>query len=116
MNTSIKHHHFLHRSLLLAIFFLVVGCTEDILDTEPQTSISESVAFSTPEKILANVYNLYSKVQNQGYYGGRHIIYNEQRGEEFSQNDGNANVGALFWAHNAIGTSQLIGDLWTAAF
>ena len=116
MNTSTKPHSFLYRTLLAALFFLTVGCTEDILDTEPQTSISESVAFSTPEKILANVYNLYSKVQNQGYYGGRHIIYNEQRGEEFSQNDGNANVGALFWSHNAIATSQLIGDLWTAAY
>jgi len=117
MNTSTKpYQRFLYKSLLLVFFVLTLGCTEDILDTTPETSISESVAYSTPEKILANVYNLYSKVQNQGYYGGRHIIYNEQRGEEFSQNDGNANVGALFWSHNAIATSQLIGDLWTAAY
>lgn len=103
--------------ILSAVFLLSgVSCTEDILDVTPQTNISESIAFSTPEKIQAGVYNLYSKVQNANFYGGRFVIYNEQRGEEFSQNDGNSNVGALFWNHNAISTSQLINDLWTAAY
>ena len=48
----------------LAFTTIFSSCTKHILDTEPQTSISEQVAFSTPEKILAQVNNLYSRIQH----------------------------------------------------
>ena len=82
---------------------LILGsCRKNILDTQPLTSISEDVAFSTPEKILGQVNNLYSRIQNAGFYGGRQILFNEQRGEEFSQNDPNTSVGAGVWGQNAL--------------
>jgi len=77
------------------------SCRKGILDTHPETSISEQVAFSTPEKILAQVNNLYSRIQQPLFYGGRQILFNEQRGEEFSQNDPNSSVGASVWNQNA---------------
>ncbi|MFT3822578.1 MAG: RagB/SusD family nutrient uptake outer membrane protein [Chitinophagaceae bacterium] len=94
----------------------VVSCRKNLLDTQPQTRISEDVAFSTPEKILAQVNNLYSKVQVAGFYGGRHILFNEQRGEEFSQNDPNSSVGASIWGQNALSNDNLVNTLWSAAY
>src|SRR3954453_4662052 len=90
--------------MFTAFTFVVIfsSCKKNILDTQPKTSISDQVAFSTPEKILAQVNNLYSKIQVAGFYGGRQILFNEQRGEEFSQNDPNSSVGASVWGQNAL--------------
>jgi len=95
---------------------LTPSCTKDILDTEPQTSISELTAYSTPEKVLAQVNNLYYRIQRPGFYGGRYILFNEQRGEEFSQNSGNAAEGALIWQHTALSTDSFVGNLWSLAY
>jgi starch-binding outer membrane protein, SusD/RagB family len=92
------------------------SCTKDILDTVPQNSISELSAFSTPDKILAQVNNLYYRIQRAQFYGGRYILFNEQRGEEFSQNSGNAAEGALIWQHTALSTDSFVGNLWSLAY
>src|SRR6186713_2465197 len=102
--------------LLLLIVIVTGACKKNILDTQPQTRISEDIAFSTPEKILAQVNNLYSKIQNASYYGGRHVIFNEQRGEEFSQNDPNSSVGASIWGQNALANYNLVNSLWSSAY
>ena len=101
-------------SLSLAI--ILGSCKKNLLDTQPKTSISDQVAFSTPEKILAQVNNLYSKMQNAGFYGGRQILFNEQRGEEFSQNDPNSSVGASVWGQNALSNDNLLNNVWTRAY
>jgi len=102
--------------ILLLITVFTGACKKNILDTQPQTRISEQIAFSTPEKILAQVNNLYSKVQNASYYGGRHVLFNEQRGEEFSQNDPNSSVGASIWGQNALANDNLVNSLWASAY
>lgn len=98
----------------LIIFFS--ACTKNILNTEPQTSISDNVAFSTPAKILAQVNNLYAILENPGFYGGRQILFNEQRGGEFSQNDPNSAVGSTIWGQNALSTDNLVNNVWTQAY
>lgn len=102
--------------ILIVAIHLFTACTSDLLDTTPTTDISELEAFSTPEKILAQVNNLYSAVQNQNYYGGRYVLFNEQRGDEFAQNDANASVGALIWQQNPLSTDVFITNLWSAAY
>ena len=110
------------RSILYLLGWIIIiavylpSCTKDILETSPQTRISERTAFSTPDKILAQVNNLYSKVQAGNFYGSRYILFNEQRGEEFSQNDGNASVGALIWQQNALSSDNFVNGLWSAAY
>lgn len=103
-------------SLIVTLLATATSCRKDLLNAVPLTSISEVTAYSTPAKIQAEVNNLYSKIQNSNFYGGRYILYNEQRGEEFSQNDANAAVGALIWQQNALSTDALITSLWTQAY
>ena len=102
--------------IMLLSMAVITSCKKNLLETVPTTRISEVNAFSTPEKILAQVNNLYSKIQTASFYGGRLILFNEQRGEEFSQNDGNAAVGALIWQQNPLSTSDLVSGLWNAAY
>jgi hypothetical protein len=103
--------------LVSGLSFVIAGsCKKNILDTQPEISISEQVAFSTPEKILAQVNNLYSRLQNPAFYGGRQILFNEQRGEEFSQNDPNSSVGASVWGQNALSNDNLLNNVWARAY
>jgi hypothetical protein len=116
MKTLNKHTIYAAAVLLIISSITLVSCRKNLLDTVPQTTISEKNAYDTPEKILGGVYNLYKKLQSAQYYGGKHFIYNELRGDEFGQNDGNANVGALIWGQNPLSTSAQVQNLWNAAY
>ncbi|RZL15570.1 MAG: RagB/SusD family nutrient uptake outer membrane protein, partial [Pedobacter sp.] len=117
MKTIYQHRKHIAVGLIGGIISLLsLSCTKDILDTEPQTSISELSAYSTPDKVLAQVNNLYYRIQRPNFYGGRYVLFSEQRGEEFSQNSGNAAEGALIWQHTALSTDSFVGDLWSLAY
>lgn len=100
--------------LLLSLF--LISCDKDFLNTVPNTSINETEAFSTPKQFTAHVANMYSQMQNPNFYGGRYIIFNEQRGDEFGQNDGNAATGSAVWNQNVATTNEYINDVWAAAY
>lgn len=92
------------------------SCTKNLLNTVPVTSVSDATAFSTSDKILAGVNNLYSQLENASFYGGSDIIYNEQRGDEFSQNDGNNSTGANVWNQSITASGNFVNNVWSAAY
>lgn len=98
----------------LLLFF--TSCKKDFLNTVPKTTIPEEVAYSTPGKILAQVNNLYGQLQSATFYGGRFIVFNEQRADEFGQNDGNAATGSAIWNQNVASTSEYINNVWSAGY
>jgi len=104
----------------IVISFVIVlfasACNDDLLDIEPETAIPESIAFSTPEKILAQTNNLYKQLQNQNFYGGRFIIFNEQRADQFGQNDGNAATGSAVWNQNVASTNDFVNNVWSVGY
>ncbi|WP_428667081.1 RagB/SusD family nutrient uptake outer membrane protein [Runella sp.] len=99
----------------LLVAFLM-GCHNNLLDTAPITSISTEAAYSTPAKILAQVNGLYGQFSSQSLYGGRHIVFNEQRGDEFSQNDGNNSTGANVWNQSITASGDFVNSVWSAAY
>lgn len=104
--------------ILISCFVLLFtsACNDDLLDTKPETSIPESLAFSTPEKILAQTNNLYKQLQNQSFYGGRFIVFNEQRADQFGQNDGNAATGSAVWNQNVASTNDFVNNVWSVGY
>jgi len=100
---------------MVALLF-ATACSDDMLDTQPETSIPEAVAFSTPAKILAQTNNLYKQLQNQNFYGGRFIIFNEQRADQFGQNDGNAATGSAVWNQNVASTNDFVNNVWSVGY
>ncbi|MCK8495028.1 RagB/SusD family nutrient uptake outer membrane protein [Spirosoma sp. RP8] len=95
---------------------LFSACRKDILDAVPVTSISNESAYSTPAKILAQVNGIYAQFGSASYYGGRFIVFNEQRGNEFSQNDGNNSTGANVWNQSISASGDFVNAVWTAAY
>jgi hypothetical protein len=114
-----KKYNLFQLRWIIAIIISVVllsSCKKNLLNTVPQTSISSATAYSTPAKIQAAVYGLYSGLQNGSFYGGRYIIFNEQRGDEFSQNDPNSATGAAVWGQNISASTDLVNNLWDQAY
>ena len=99
-----------------ALLFSAASCHNNILDLTPKNSISEETAFGTPAKILAQVNGLYGLLSAESFYGGRYLIFNEQRGNEFSQNDGNNSTGANVWNQSISGSGDFVNAVWSAAY
>jgi starch-binding outer membrane protein, SusD/RagB family len=106
------------KNILFSLLFLAgfTSCESDFLNTTPKTTIPESEAYSTPGKLLAQVNNLYSQVQNPSFYGGRFIVFNEQRADEFGQTDGNASTGSAVWSQNVASTNDFVNNVWSAGY
>lgn len=104
--------------ILISWFFLagMTACNDDLLNTIPQTSIPEEIAYNTPAKMLAQTNNLYKQLQNQNYYGGRFIVFNEQRADQFGQNDGNAAAGSAVWNQNVASTNDFVNNVWSVCY
>lgn len=102
--------------LLLSILLTGVSCDKDILETVPITNISSSNAFDTPERIVSQVNALYLSVKNAQFYGGRYIIYQELRGDEFILNKPNVQTGQLTWSHTVNSSTSEVQNLWGNAY
>lgn len=103
-------------SILILAITTLFACESDFLNTVPKTNIAENEAFNTPGKLLAQVNNLYGQVQNASFYGGRFIVFNEQRADEFGQNDGNAATGSAVWNQNVASTNDFVNNVWSAGY
>ena len=106
------------KNTVTSLLFLLAmtACQSDFLDTVPKTSVAEETAYSTPGKIVAQVNNLYGQIQNASFYGGRFIIFNEQRADEFGQNDGNAATGSAVWNQNVSSTNDFVNKVWSVGY
>ncbi|AWG23382.1 hypothetical protein FFWV33_18525 [Flavobacterium faecale] len=107
---------FILSSLTVLLVFAVSSCEKDLLDTTPKTSIPEADAYSTPGKMAAQVNYLYKLLQNQSLYGGRFIVFNEQRADEFGQSDGNAAAGSAVWNQNVASTNDFVNNVWSVCY
>ena len=102
--------------LMLSMLAAGTSCDKDILETVPTTNISSSNAFDTPERIIAQVNALYLSVKNAQFYGGRYIIYQELRGDEFILNKPNVQTGQLTWSHTVNSSTSEVQNLWGNAY
>ncbi|WP_366184063.1 RagB/SusD family nutrient uptake outer membrane protein [Flavobacterium ovatum] len=102
--------------MVALLFFSFSSCEKDLLDTTPKTSIAEDDAYSTAGKMAAQVNYLYKLLQNQSFYGGRYIVFNEQRADEFGQNDGNAAAGSAVWNQNVGSTNDFVNNVWSVCY
>ena len=113
MNTPV----YLKGLLLISILsILTVSCQKGELEVSPITTIAGNDAYSTPAKIGSQVNALYGQLSDPGYYGGRYLVFNEQRGNEFSQNDGNNSTGANVWNQTISASGDFVNAVWTAGY
>lgn len=95
----------------------VLACDEkSLLEPTPITSLSDLQAFSTPDRVLAQVNGLYSSTKSGQLYGGRYYIYNDVRGEEFLNVTSNGVTALQTWNHTNNSSSNEPTNMWNAAY
>jgi hypothetical protein len=103
--------------LLLGSVTLATSCKkEEDLFPVPTTNISDASAFATPDRIANQVRGLYATLRNGNFYGGRYLIYNDIRGEEFLLLDPNEVTGAGVWSQTVNNSTNNVKDLWSQAY
>lgn len=106
----------LRGSLLCIMLINATSCTKNLLNPTVITSISDQAAFDTPDRILAQVNGLYASIKSGSFYGGREIIYNELRADEFIMNKPNVVTGQQTWSQSVNSGTSEVNSLWTAGY
>ena len=101
------------------ILIAVVGlfsCRKDKLSPIPETTISDAVAFQTPDRALQAVNGMYAAVKTGQFYGGRYLVYNDIRGEEFENRTNNGVTGLQTYNYTVTPGLNEVSNLWSAAY
>jgi hypothetical protein len=108
-------------SKLYAFFLLVLlaggtSCRKDLLYPQPQTSVADVSAFSTPARIQNQVLSLYGALKNGNVYGGRYVIYGDIKADNFINQLSNLVTGSDVWQGNPTNSAQAVTNLWQFAY
>ncbi len=101
---------------LLLVIATFTSCQKELLDPIPQTVLSDASAFSSPDRILQQVFGVYSQVKNGNFLGGRTIVYNDVRGEDWVNVTGNGVTAVGAWNFTLISTDNQVEGQWSAAY
>ncbi|TKC00344.1 RagB/SusD family nutrient uptake outer membrane protein [Pedobacter cryophilus] len=102
--------------LSLTTLFLLSSCDKEILSPVSETAISDANAFDTPTRIEQQINGLYSTLKSGQFYGGRYLIYNDIRGEEFINRLDNLVTGKAVWSLNVESGRDEVNNLWATAY
>src|SRR5690349_11009599 len=95
---------------------LMSSCHKELLTPSPTTSISNTSAFATPDRILNQVRGLYAALRNGQFYGGRYPVYNDIRADEFINELTNGVTGLEVWAGTQNNNNAQVTGLWSQAY
>lgn len=127
---------FLHKQknkvFILLLLLISSSCGKNFLNLAPELWLPEEDSFNTKDRIEAQVTGLYATLKDGNFYAGRYQIYNDIRGEEFSNRTSNVVTGfstyqfsndpsdtyiAAFWSHGYLTINRVnkfIADFETA--
>lgn len=102
-------------SFAIVTSILLSSCN-DMLDTEPDTSLKDKEIFSSPKRIEGLVDGVYKSLKAYDLYGGKLHLYLDVRGEDFLNVTGNTYTGYDSWNNSFSSGSNDIHGVWTAAY
>lgn len=104
-------------ALVLVVSLVATACKrDDLMDTKPTTDITDLNAFDTPDKVLNQIKALYANLKGGQFYGGRYVIYNDIRTEEFLNELTNGVTGLQTWNNTLTNTVAEVNGLWAQAY
>jgi len=82
----------------------------------PTTSISDKNVFDTPARIEGIVNGIYKNLKGASLYGGRYLLYQDVRGEDFINVTANSYTAYESWNNSYSSGSNDVNNLWSAAY
>ncbi len=100
------------------LVLLLLGACRREADLHPisRTDVISGSAFTTAERIEAMINGVYQSVKHGQFYGGRYIIYNEIRADNFINRTNNGVTGLQTWELNVVNGSNEVINLWQRAY
>lgn len=103
--------------LLLSATALISSCEKnDDLTIAPETTISDEDIFKSPARIEGVANGIYKALKGASLYGGRFLLYQDVRGEDFLNITANTYTGYDGWNNAYSSGSNDINNLWSAAY
>ncbi len=103
-------------TMAIAGVLFTSSCQKADISPIPTASISDASAFSTPDRILAQVRGLYGAMRSGQFYGGRYLIYNDIRADEFINETTNGVTGLEAWNGTVNTNTNVVTNLWAQAY
>jgi hypothetical protein len=89
------------------------SCHKQVLDIDPQNLLNSDLAYSTPEKIEANVIAAYDGLQSKDFLSGRALIYIDLLGDDIYDR---INFFTELPRYNLLSNSGIVAGVWTAGY
>ncbi|WP_205509483.1 RagB/SusD family nutrient uptake outer membrane protein [Longitalea arenae] len=106
-----------HIFFVCSLTLLFTACKrDDLMDTVPTSDIPDLSVYSSKEQVLNQVRALYSSFKNGQFHGGRYLIYNDIRSEEFLNEKTNGVTGLQTWNHTLTNTVAEVNGLWAQGY
>ncbi|WP_435353374.1 RagB/SusD family nutrient uptake outer membrane protein [Emticicia sp. SJ17W-69] len=102
--------------LSLALAMSISSCKEDFLEAIPELDLSDATVFSTPQRVESQVIGLYGSAKNGSLFGGRYLIYNDIRAEEFVNRTTNSVTGYSTYQGNQDPSDTYIAGFWNQGY
>lgn len=100
----------------LPLLAMVSSCKKDFLNLPPELSLPEESSFETSSRIEAQINGLYGSLKNGNFYGGRYLIYNDIRAEEFLNRTNNGVTGLTTYQHTNDPSDTYIANFWNQGY
>ncbi len=103
--------------IITGISLLTSSCHKDeYLHPVPSTAIADISAFDTPDRILNQVKGLYAVTKSGAFLGGRYLIYNDVRADNFINETNNGVTALQTWNFTLGNNSNEVTGAWAQGY
>lgn len=88
-----KNYRIFKLLAVVAVIFTMASCKKSELFVDPNNAISDVDAYSSAARIDKSAVGMYDALQNSNFFGGRILVYVDQRGLDANQNSYFGNMG-----------------------
>lgn len=112
----IKNRIYLILAVVSVFGGVLTGCKKEKLSPVPETTLPDNLAYSTPDRIRQQVFGVYSAVKSGQFLGGRAIVYNDVRGEDWVNITGNGVTALGVWNFSVVSSDNQVENMWNAGY
>lgn len=102
--------------LSIALAMTVSSCNKEFLSAVPELDLSDATVFNTPARVLSQVNGLYGSAKNGSLFGGRYLIYNDIRGEDWVNRTTNSVTGYSTYQGNQDPSDSYLANFWVQGY
>ncbi len=98
------------------VAIIAPGCDKEKLSPVPQTVLSDISAFSSPARIAQQVFGVYSAIKSGQFLGGRALVYEDVRGEDWINATNNGVTAVGVWNFSITSNDNQVENMWSTGY